>query len=283
MEPKPVQQSKSPSYPTRRDVLAGAATFAAAGLCGRLCVFAATEEGKTIVAPLFEHGEGRGATGCIVVSPPVFLSEEEAMQIIREELGKHGIRLRPGDLLKGVQILHRHEERIKENGQSRIEEIDPNDARLESKSTPPQKAEEHRKLVEEYRKMFAAKPLRLSGLDPERRVAVEFITKANYRDLGGPGSTSTVQDYDFKEVAGYIAAKVKKQGKEPIYLGLFYDPAVRLDIETIHKKYEKTGVRAAWKEAEKESKNATRNLLRLQVRDFVAWLKKQKVIEDSSK
>ena len=41
-----------------------------------------------IVAPIFQHGEGRGATGCIVMSPPVFLSEEEALLVVREELGK---------------------------------------------------------------------------------------------------------------------------------------------------------------------------------------------------
>lgn len=45
------------------------------------------------VAPLFLHGEGRGATGCIVMNPPVFLSEEEALQVIVEELGRHGVTL----------------------------------------------------------------------------------------------------------------------------------------------------------------------------------------------
>jgi len=43
------------------------------------------------VAPLFIHGEGRGATGCVVVSPPVFLSEEEARQIIVQEMKKADI------------------------------------------------------------------------------------------------------------------------------------------------------------------------------------------------
>ncbi|HBO43451.1 MAG TPA: hypothetical protein DD670_05880, partial [Planctomycetaceae bacterium] len=46
-----------------------------------------------VVAPVFEHGEGSGSTGCIVMTPPVFLSEEEAMQIIKDELAKHGIAL----------------------------------------------------------------------------------------------------------------------------------------------------------------------------------------------
>ena len=46
-----------------------------------------------IVAPIFQHGEGRGATGCIVMSPPVFLSEEEALQVIREEMAAKGVQL----------------------------------------------------------------------------------------------------------------------------------------------------------------------------------------------
>jgi len=56
------------------------------------------------VAPLFEHGEGRGATGCIVMTPAVFLSEEEAMKVIREELGKSGIRLQRDKPLEDVVI-----------------------------------------------------------------------------------------------------------------------------------------------------------------------------------
>jgi hypothetical protein len=34
------------------------------------------------IAPIFAHGDGSGATGCIVMSPPVFISEDEAMKII---------------------------------------------------------------------------------------------------------------------------------------------------------------------------------------------------------
>jgi hypothetical protein len=43
------------------------------------------------VAPLFMHGEGRGVSGCIVMNPPLFLSEAEARSVIMEELGKEGI------------------------------------------------------------------------------------------------------------------------------------------------------------------------------------------------
>lgn len=54
---------------------------------------------KAVVAPIFEHGEGRGATGCVVVNPPVFLSEQDAMQVIREELPKSGVSLSEGSVL----------------------------------------------------------------------------------------------------------------------------------------------------------------------------------------
>ena len=102
MEAKPVQRCEQPAYPTRREVLAGAASFALFRLTGCSFVFAESDEGKITVAPIFKHGEGRGATGCIVVSPPVFLSEEEALQIVKEELAKHGVQLAAGPRLEGV-------------------------------------------------------------------------------------------------------------------------------------------------------------------------------------
>ncbi len=45
------------------------------------------------VAPVFAHGEGSGAIGCIVVSPPAFLTEQEALKIIFDELLKEGIEI----------------------------------------------------------------------------------------------------------------------------------------------------------------------------------------------
>lgn len=41
--------------------------------------------------PVFQHGVGRGSFGCVSVAPPVFLSEEEAMQVIREEAAAQGV------------------------------------------------------------------------------------------------------------------------------------------------------------------------------------------------
>jgi hypothetical protein len=41
---------------------------------------------QVAVAPVFVHGEGRGATGCVAIAPPVFLSEAEALEILWDEL-----------------------------------------------------------------------------------------------------------------------------------------------------------------------------------------------------
>ncbi|MCZ7584672.1 MAG: hypothetical protein M5R36_15785 [Deltaproteobacteria bacterium] len=47
--------------------------------------------GSAIVAPVFEHGEGRGSIGCVMVNGPVFLSEEEALAVIKTALEKRGL------------------------------------------------------------------------------------------------------------------------------------------------------------------------------------------------
>ena len=48
-------------------------------------------EKKIMIAPLFIHGEGVGATGCVVITPPVFLSEADACEVIATTLEKEGI------------------------------------------------------------------------------------------------------------------------------------------------------------------------------------------------
>src|SRR5690606_34641768 len=104
--------------PTRRDVLAGAASFALGTLAGGSLVFAQSggsgelPSGETVVAPIFEHGEGRGSIGCSAVVPPAFLSEEEGMQILGEELAKHGIALKPGRTLEEVRVPARVEKDV---------------------------------------------------------------------------------------------------------------------------------------------------------------------------
>jgi len=43
---------------------------------------------KALIAPIFIHGDGIGTSGCIAISPPVFLSETDALELIRSKLEK---------------------------------------------------------------------------------------------------------------------------------------------------------------------------------------------------
>ena len=56
----------------------------------------------TLDIPIFAHGTGRGSYGCESVAPPVFLSEEEAMQVIEEECAAQGIDLSGQKTISGT-------------------------------------------------------------------------------------------------------------------------------------------------------------------------------------
>jgi hypothetical protein len=251
MESQPVKRSETPGYPTRREVLAGAAGFVLAGMAGAVpgCnkESSASAAVQTVVAPLFDHGEGLGATGCMVIRPPVFLSEEEGMQVIREELVKYGIELGQSKSYENILVPHRElEEVVKEkNGENVLEE----------------------KIVDLKE---GGKPLRIDGIDQNKKIAVEFISAKDYFDLGGPQSKTTAQPYYFKKVAELLRTQIKNEGMEQLHLGLFYDPT-----ET----YNLWGKRSEPVEkTQNKCKEKSKELLRQQAQDFVAWLKKEKVI-----
>jgi hypothetical protein len=279
MEPKPVQHAQHPAYPTRREVLAGAASFVLFGLGGAQFVFAESEDGQTKVAPIFKHGEGRGATGCVVVSPPAFLSEEEALQVVKEELAKHGVQLASGPVLKDVKIASRRLQQVEEDEDGERGHITFD--KKKQKIVPIQ---------------LLAAPLRITGMDEKRSIGIKFICKRDYEKLGGFDphrvefasrdgkrraiTMSTVSSYDLKDVAAYVAAELKKQGKERAFFAVFYDPL--WESRPVPKqKSDAKSLREAWKELDKPAekrKEDSKRLLRQQAQDFVTWLKEQKAI-----
>ena len=101
MNPKPMNYVATPAYPTRREFLEKGTLFLLAAGCGGC---GGKLEAHPVVAPIFAHGDGRAYMGCVAVSSPVFLSEEEALQIIKEELAKEGIELGAGMTLAGVSV-----------------------------------------------------------------------------------------------------------------------------------------------------------------------------------
>jgi len=279
MKARPVKRYRQPSYPTRLEVLSKPELLerhlppgwrAIPEMAGTVALFLAVNSTVhaadkkpasslgsgplAIVAPIFEHGDGRGSTGCMAVAPPAFLSEEEAWQVIDEELSLQKLKL-PGTgfEVRGVRIPRRTESYSVKDGKwtSKVQDSPGSEAAYKA-----------------------------DRANPEKRIAVEFVSSSDYDRLGGPRSSSTVQSYDFKEVAKSVTEAVSKEAKEKLYFGALYDPAVRVEppkpepgkASTVNDwgKY--------WTESQKKSKAESERLLRLQVQDFLKWLQAQGAI-----
>jgi hypothetical protein len=269
MKPKPVRKYAPPKYPTHLEIAARPALLHRhqppawrrwPELSGAACLFlladaarlpaadgppngsqnAAQAQSLAVVAPIFQHGEGRGATGCIVMSPPVFLSEEAALQVIREEMAAKGVQLRTNQTtLAGVTV--------------------------ESRWKPGVGTQQQ--------------PFKADAADPKKKVFVEFLSGPDARRwdwerdkeaaaaqaTNSPSTAyipvlSTVDSYDLPQTAAYVVKRVKQQATHKVYFGTFYDPIAgtwnsRIDVRA-----------------------ESRRLLRLQVQDFLKWLQAQGAI-----
>jgi hypothetical protein len=120
---------------------------------------------------------------------------------------------------------------------------------------------------------------------------VEFVSKAEYHDLDRyldperPRSFSTVQVYDTRDLARRLSKRAQDSVRN-VYFGAFYDPLACGFAEDYRNALE----RNTGKELDREARDQLlRNvlerararsvrLLRLQVKDFVDWLKGQGVV-----
>ncbi len=276
MKAKPWKHYRKPRYPTRPEVLSDPELLrrnlppgwrSLPGMAGSIALFLAANSvvqgadkkpgipgQAAVVAPIFGHGEGRGAVGCVVVAPPVFLSEEEAWQVINEELAKRGVELPDARVeLRGVQIPHR------------METYSVKDGKLEEKMTETK---------------GSAGTFSVDRANAQKHLAVEFISQREYSKAGGLSSMSTVQSYDFRQTARRLAEDIGKQAKDKVYFGVLYDPLASSAAEEFKKKQPKT--REEWqgyiKARQQEGTTESKRLLRMQVQDFLKWLEAQGAI-----
>lgn len=179
-------------------------------------------QGKILkVAPVFIHGDGSVVDGCVVVSPPVYVTEERAVQIIKEELKAVGI------------------------------EPDGSSITMPEIKIPQPGSETPRK----------SHPLLVTLADSRHDIRFIYVTAKHYYEQGGPSAQSSVEHYKFRDVADYLASKIKEQATNGIYV-VFYDPGANSRRST----------------TQKDSNQPEKNL-RLQVQDFAKWVKEQKVVE----
>ncbi len=121
MEIQPVKKYPKPSYPDKEEAnnnpkmlkqvpyawrkkpLVTAAVIATfiTGICKMDDIsFKGAGFSDDLSVPFFEYGNGRGSFGCMSVAAPVFLSEEEARQVILEEALKYGLSFKDNKTIK---------------------------------------------------------------------------------------------------------------------------------------------------------------------------------------
>ncbi len=169
------------------------------------------------VAPVFQHGEGRGAFGCEVINPPVFLSEDEARQVINDEAKHLGLSFK--------------------SPKSDPEAYGPNKT--------------------------------IDGKDVKRALAYVYVSEGE-GTVPSPGYiVSSVRDIDTLKRAKTLV-KEMKPARSLKAVGVFYDP---MPSEPVTDQW---NAMSGWDTSERAA--TAKQQLRLQVRDFVKWLKAQGVI-----
>ncbi|UCH97234.1 MAG: hypothetical protein JSV88_10390 [Candidatus Aminicenantes bacterium] len=175
------------------------------------------------IAPLFIHGSGTGATGCIVMSPPVFLPEEEAVEIILSQLKTEGFQFEMRDhILPGVftrEVIATYEAKWK-----------------------PRQIE----LDVQY-------PFYFDLYDEQLNLGIKFVSRENYFKLGGPANTSSVQDYNMIDIAQAVREKLSDYNKTNA--AVFYDPMVN------YERYPRGSRKEALKQAGRELRNQVNNFI----------------------
>ena len=175
-------------------------------------VSAKEEPKNSIVAPVLAkalENDGRGAFGCVAVNPPTFLSEPEALEIIKTELEKGGLNLKEDVVVDGVACP---------NPDARYPDYDENGKRKNDKE----------KIIHgKHTFDFAS---------DDGRILIEFLSRKDYSEWEGH-SGSSVQDYDFPDLVKTLSDEFGRYKGKKVF-GIFFEPLASssllgLDLEGI--------------------------------------------------
>jgi hypothetical protein len=195
-----------------------------------------------IMIPLFEYGEGTGAIGCEVVAAPVFLSEEEAFEILAAHFADAGLTLRRDAITL-------------ENANVPLIDFNKGASDYGTYETVPGS------LVSD-------------GFLGRQSLPVVFVS---FKDVDRWASN---EGGGWLSVTGYsprLAAKTLAENNQ--YLAVFYDPVTVPNLESLQRKdgEDADDYYARWQteyqELTQEARAESERLLGLQAEAFVAWLR----------
>lgn len=202
LEMKPVRQYRTPGYPSQAHVRENPellemmpqrwqkhmAMYTAIAMTATIGLTACAGQKSTtpkLHIPVFAHGDGRIGYGCLVVTPPIILSEEDAYEIITDEAGKRGVRFKnhPEDSGVGGDIT----------GVFPATDLDRAGVSGTWEGT-----------------------LHVDGFDEEHKIGFEYISMADMREWCSV-SGGTASEFGYKVTAEELAKTVENTA-------VFYDP-----------------------------------------------------------
>jgi hypothetical protein len=180
---RPASPRPRPAYPTRLELGFSALAATTVPGCNLL---------GPIVAPLFEHGSGHVSFGCIAVTPATYLSEERALEILREEFAAVDLTLLGPGACSGyaahVVSIHACGDGWEETEVTRGDRLDA-----------------------------------CTGPDG---IGVEVMTREDFHDLEITRGICPISggSNDFKDMAHHVAGSIVATGQGS-YAGVLYEPA----------------------------------------------------------
>lgn len=192
------------------------------------------------VAPLFLHGEGRGGFGCVMVAPPAFLSEEDALAVINETAKEYGLSFKAGagPIFEGV--------------------AQPTTNIYGDEKTASGKT-------------MSLKP---DFADDEHGIVIEFVSTEDVKKWhADTGYIVSVESYDTKDAADQLSDGLEKADVNSGYYtaAVLYDPCELYKPEDLSDEED-------WNEAEAKTRQMSEEQLKKQAIDFFEWLKDQGII-----
>jgi hypothetical protein len=190
------------------------------------------------VAPLFRHGNGSGAFGCMMVAPPAFLSEDEALTAVNDTAKEYGLKFTVGDgpvfgnVLKPVTHMYGSGEKAPDT------------------------------LIE-----FAP-----DFTDAEHGISIEYVSTNDVRNWNQGEQTISAGNYDTLDAAAQLSEALESAAPRGSYnVGVLYDPCAYVEPEDYSDRKEQ-------EEAAAKAREMSEEQLKAQAKDFFEWLKQQGVI-----
>lgn len=190
------------------------------------------------VAPLFLHGEGTGAFGCVMIAPPAFLSEEEALSVINAAAAEYGLNFTIGGTPTFTNVV-----------QPAIDMYN---------SDVPKPPDVYTTFSPDF-------------TDAAHGISIEYVSTSDVRDCNYGEETVSAGSYETADVAAQLSEALEGAVTDSLghSVGVLYDPCA--DAGT-----EKPDDMSS--HPSEDSIQLAKEQLHAQAKDFFEWLKSQGVI-----